>query len=156
MKPEWKAWAKEAKTAFPEAQSALMPLLHRIQQHEGYLSDETLNDVALLLDLSPQYVLSTVSFYSLFYRKPVGRQVIHVCTNLTCKISGSDRLMHQLEQRLGIREGQTTPDGAYTLLEAECLAACDKAPVVQVNLRFHGPVAPDDVERLVQGEVPEL
>lgn len=156
MKPEWEEWARQAREEFPMARSALLPLLHRIQAAEGYLSDATLAEVATLLQLPVQEVVSTASFYTLFYRKPVGRKVIHVCTNLTCTLAGADRLMHALEGELGIREGQTTPDGQYTLFEAECLAACDKAPVVQVNLRYHGPVTPEQAPALLAGEVPEL
>ncbi|MCL4351028.1 MAG: NADH-quinone oxidoreductase subunit NuoE [Firmicutes bacterium] len=154
MKPEWQVWAKEAKEEFPRANSALMPLLHRIQLEEGWLSDATIADVAQLMGLPVQYVESVVSFYSLFHQQPVGKKVVHVCVGLSCALAGSDELMHHLEQRLGIKEGQTTADGAYTLLEAECLAACDKAPVAQVNLRFVGPISPEDATQLLSEEVP--
>ena len=153
MKPHWETWAKEAKTEFPKANSALLPLLHRIQGEEGYLSSDTIADVAHLLDLAVPYVESVVSFYSLFYQRPTGRRIIHVCTGLSCALGGSDELMHRLEAKLGIQEGQTTPDGEYTLLEAECLAACDKAPVAQVNLRYRESVDLEAAEELLKGEV---
>lgn len=153
MKPEWVQWAKEAKAEFPQANSALLPLLHRIQRQEGWLSEQTLADVAELLDLPVQYVTSVASFYTLYFKEPVGKNVIHVCVGLSCALAGSDDLLHELEQRLGIREGQTTPDGRYTLLEAECLAACDKAPVAQVNLRYHGPIAPQEADKLLNEKV---
>ncbi len=140
MKPKWQVWANEAKAEFPKANSALLPLLHRIQTEEGYLSENTINDVAELLQLPVPYVESVVSFYSLYFQKPVGKRVIHVCVGLSCALNGSDQLMHHLEGKLGIQEGQTTQDGEVTLLEAECLAACDLAPVAQVNLRFVAPV----------------
>ncbi len=154
MKPEWEAWAQEAKAEFPQANSALMPLLHRIQAAEGHLSDQTIGDVAALLDLPVPYVQSVVSFYSLFYQEPVGKRVIHICVGLSCALNGGDEVMHRLEERLGIQEGQTTADGAVTLLEAECLAACHLAPVAQVNLRYVAPVRPEEAERLVTEEVP--
>lgn len=153
MKPEWKEWAQEAKAEFPGANSALMPLMHRIQRQEGWLSSETLADVAELMGLSAQYVESVASFYSLFYKEPVGRKVVHVCVGLSCMLAGSDQLMHRLEERLGISQGQTTTDGQYTLLEAECLAACDRAPVAQVNLRFKGPISPEKADELLGEEV---
>ena len=153
MKPEWKDWAQEAKTEFPKANSALLPLLHRIQRSEGWLSPETLSDVAENFGLSVQYVESVASFYSLYFKEPVGKQVVHVCVGLSCMLAGSDELMHHLEKKLGISEGQSTADGKYTLLEAECLAACDKAPVAQVNLRYHGPVAPEQADELLKEEV---
>jgi len=152
MKPEWQQWAEEAKREFPKANSALLPLLHRIQAAEGWLSSETLQDVASLLNLPVQYVESVASFYTLFYKEPVGKKVVHVCVGLSCMLAGSDRLMHNLEHKLGIKQGQTTPDGEYTLLEAECLAACDLAPVAQVNLRYHGPIPPDEPDRLLKEE----
>ena len=153
MKPEWKEWAEEAKEQFPKANSALLPLLHRIQREEQWLSSETLADVAALLNLSPQYVESVASFYSLYFKEPVGKKVVHVCVGLSCMLKGSDELMHRLEEKLRISQGQTTQDGAYTLLEAECLAACDLAPVAQVNLRYHGTVDPDKLEDLLGEEV---
>jgi len=153
MKPEWKEWAQEAKTEFPKSNSALLPLLHRIQRSENWLSPETLNDVADLLGLSVQYVESVASFYSLYFKQPVGKKVVHVCVGLSCMLSGSDELMHHLEGKLGISQGQTTPNGQYTLLEAECLAACDLAPVAQVNLRFHGPVPVEKADELLNEEV---
>ena len=152
MKPEWKEWAKEAKAEFPQANSALLPLLHRIQREEQWLSPKTLADVAQLMDLSFQYVESVASFYTLYFKEPVGKKVIHVCVGLSCMLAGSDQLMHRLEEKLHISEGQTTADGQYTLLEAECLAACDLAPVAQVNLRYRGPVPPDDADSLLGEE----
>ena len=156
MKPEWSQWAREAKEQFPEAHSSLLPLLHRIQDAEGWLSDETIRDVAVLLDLSTQYVESVASFYSLFYRQKVGKNVIHVCVGLSCAMAGSDSVMEHLEKKLGIREGQTTRDGEYTLLEAECLAACDLAPVAQLNLRFHGHVDAENLDPLLTDDGKEV
>ncbi|HBQ96311.1 MAG TPA: NADH-quinone oxidoreductase subunit NuoE [Sulfobacillus sp.] len=156
MKPEWSQWAQEAKKQFPEANSSLLPLLHRIQDAEGWLSDETIHDVASLLGLTPQYVESVASFYSLFYRQTVGKNVIHVCVGLSCALAGSDHVMEELEHKLGIREGQTTPDGEYTLLEAECLAACDLAPVVQRNLRFRGRVNATKLDALLTDDGKEV
>ena len=152
MRPEWKEWAAEAKAEFPQANSALMPLLHRVQDQEGWLSSESLADVAQLLGLSDQYVESVASFYSLFYKKPMGKKVIHVCMGLSCMLAGSDELMHTLEHKLCISQGQTTEDGKYTLLEAECLAACDLAPVAQINLRHRGHVTADKADELFHDE----
>lgn len=154
MKPEWKEWAAEAKAEFPKANSALLPLLHRIQRAEGWLAPETLQDIAELLELSPQYVQSVASFYSLYFKQPVGKKVVHVCVGLSCMLAGSDELMHRLEEKLNISQGQTTPDGQVTLLEAECLAACDIAPVAQVNLRYKGRVLPENADELLKEEVP--
>jgi NADH-quinone oxidoreductase subunit E len=152
-KPEWENWAREFKTEFPEAQSALMPFLHRVQQHEGWLRHEALEAAAELLTLPLTFVESVVSFYSLYRTEPTGRRTIHVCQSLSCALAGSDDVLHELEHKLGIAVGQTTPDGEYTLLEAECLAACDLAPACQVNLRYVGPVRPGETDQLLKEEV---
>lgn len=151
-RPEWKAWAEEAQAEFPHAQSALMPLLHRIQRQEGWLRPEALEASAEFLGLSLQTVESVVSFYSLFRTEPTGSRTIHVCQSLSCALAGSDRLIEALEHKLGISVGQTTPDGRFTLLEAECLAACNLAPACQINLRYVGPIRPEDAEQLLAEE----
>lgn len=150
---EWKTWAREAQEKFPHAQSALMPFLHRVQASEGWLSSDALEAASELLGLTRQYVESVVSFYSLYRTEPTGRRTIHVCVSLSCAMAGADDLIHELEHRLGVSVGQSTPDGRYTLLEAECLAACDLAPVCQVNLRYVGPVRPEEADRLLAEEV---
>jgi NADH-quinone oxidoreductase subunit E len=152
--PAWRTWAAEAKAEFPHAQSALMPFLHRVQQDEGWLRPEAVEAAAELLDLPRPYVESVISFYSLFRTEPTGRRTIHVCVSLSCALAGADQVVHELEEKLGIRVGQTSPDGRYTLLEAECLAACDLAPVAQVNLRYVGPVRPGESDVLLGEEVP--
>ena len=151
----WPAWADEAKRQFPRGQSALMPFLHRVQEDEGWLRPEALDAAAELLALPRQYVESVVSFYSLFRTEPTGARTIHVCVSLSCALAGADDLVKNLERELGIQVGKTTPDGRYTLLEAECLAACDLAPACQVNLRYVGPVEPDAYRALLAEEVVE-
>ena len=151
---DWAAWAAAAKAEYPRAQSALMPFLHRVQARDGWLRPEALDAAARYLELPRQYVESVVSFYSLFRTEPTGHRTIHVCVSLSCALAGSDALLHNLEETLGIRVGQTTPDGSYTLLEAECLAACDLAPACQVNLRYVGPVPPARFQTLLEEEVP--
>lgn len=158
-KPEWPAawreWAEESRQTFPNAASALMPFLHRIRSSEGWLSPDALDAAAQLLGMTRQHVDSVVSFYTLFRTEPTGERTIHVCLGLSCMMAGADALMENLEHHLGIAEGQTTPDGRVTLLEAECLAACDLAPACQVNLHYHGPVAPDQFRTLLEAPLSE-
>jgi NADH-quinone oxidoreductase E subunit len=130
-------------------QSALIPALHRAQADQGWLSAETQAEVAGLLDLSLQTVAGVVSFYTMFYQKPVGKYVLQVCRNLSCTMLGGQSLRRKLEERLGIEEGETTPDGRFTLIEVECLGSCGTAPVVMVNDRYVEGVKPDDVDRLL-------
>jgi NADH-quinone oxidoreductase subunit E len=152
--PAWADWARDARAEFPHARSALMPFLHRVQQDEGWLRPEALQAAADLLELPLPYVESVVSFYSLYRTEPTGRRTIHVCMSLSCALAGADAVLHELEEKLGIAVGQTTPDGRFTLLEAECLAACDLAPACQVNLRYVGPVRPGETDQLLGEEVP--
>ncbi|HYJ34392.1 MAG TPA: NADH-quinone oxidoreductase subunit NuoE [Candidatus Binatia bacterium] len=140
---------QDLKSTFETNQSALIPALHRAQADQGWLSEETQAEVAQLLDLSLQTVAGVVSFYTMFHQKPVGKYLLQVCRNLSCSMLGGQTLRRKLEERLGIEEGETTPDGRFTLVEVECLGSCGTAPVVMVNDRYFEGVKPDDVEKLL-------
>ena len=147
------ALSEEAKTEikrliaqFPHRQSALLGALFVAQEEAGYLRPDVVAEVADALDLSPSEVTSVASFYHLFHFEPVGRELIQVCTNIACMLNGCDRVLHRLRKHLGIEVGQTTPDGGYTLRTAECLAACEEAPVMMVGAERYGPVTADRVE----------
>ena len=122
---------------FPTQQALLLPLLHEIQDKLGWVSNEAIKEAATFLELPVARVEEVVSFYTMYNRKPVGKQHIQVCTNIVCFLRGADHLMQCLEQRLGVHEGQTTSDGRYTLSGVECLASCGTAPVIQVNKTYH-------------------
>jgi len=123
----------ELLTRYPEKRSALLPLLHLVQEELGYLTPESMEDVARLLEMRPTDVWETASFYTMYHFRPVGRCHIEVCHNLSCTLLGAESLLDHLKGRLQIREGETTPDDRFTLGRTECLAACDGAPVIQVN-----------------------
>jgi NADH-quinone oxidoreductase E subunit len=125
---------------YPEARSALIPLCHLAQSQDGYLTEEAMYDIAGLVGVTPAEVRGTASFYDMLHTEPVGRHVIAVCTNIACLLHGAYELLEHAEEHLGIHPGQTSPDGEFTLEEAECLAGCDTAPCVQVNHRFFGPL----------------
>ncbi len=118
---------------YPEKRSALIPILHEVQAEVGYLSPEAIQWVAGYLGLSPADVMSVASFYDMLNLEPVGRHMIYVCHNLSCSLLGAERLIRHLEERLGIRVGETTPDGLITLKRMECLASCGTAPAIQVD-----------------------
>jgi len=99
--------------------------------------------------MTPHEVYDVATFYTLFHLRPKGEYLIQVCRTLPCALGGSESLLSHLEQRLGIREGQTTPDGKFTLVTVECLAACGKAPVMQVNEQYHEAVSMEEVDRLI-------
>ncbi|WP_322508067.1 NAD(P)H-dependent oxidoreductase subunit E [Anaerolinea sp.] len=113
--------------------SAVMPLLYLAQRKEGYVPRQALEDIAEILEMSPTDVASIVGFYTLYYDQPAGRYHIQVCTDLPCALRGADKFLEELCQRLGIREGETTPDGLFTVEAVKCLAACHRAPVFQVQ-----------------------
>ncbi len=134
---------------YPEKRSALIPLLHEVQAEVGYLSPEAVAWVAEYLGLSPADVMSVASFYDMLHLEPVGKHLIYVCQNLTCALRGSERLIRHLETTLGIRMGETTPDGKITLRRMECLASCGTAPAIQVDGVYHHQVTPEALDRLL-------
>lgn len=149
LSPQARSDIQALRTAYETNQSALIPALHRAQADQGWLSPETQAEVAQLLDLSLQTVAGVVSFYTMFHQKPVGKYLLQVCRNLSCSMLGGQQLRKKLEERLGIAEGETTPDGRFTLVEVECLGSCGTAPVVMVNDRYVEGVQADDVDRLL-------
>jgi len=121
---------------YPVARSAVMPALYIAQQEEGSISQVALEAVAEAIGLTVDDVESVATFYTMYYQQPPGKKVIKVCTSISCYLRNCDALVAHLEQRLGIKRGETTPDGNYTLMTAECLASCGTAPVLQVNDEF--------------------
>jgi NADH-quinone oxidoreductase subunit E len=134
---------------YPEKRSALIPLLHEVQAEVGHLSPEAVAWVAEYLGLSPADVMSVASFYDMLHLEPVGKHLIYVCQNLTCALRGSERLIRHLETTLGIRMGETTPDGKITLKRMECLASCGTAPSIQVDGVYHHEVTPEALDALL-------
>lgn len=149
LSPEARRRIEALKPQYETNQSALLPALHLAQQDQGWLSEETQRDVASLLGLTPQSVRQVVTFYSMFHQRPVGRHLLQVCRNLSCSLLGGHRLQRRIEERLGIKEGETTQDGRFTLVSVECLGSCGTAPVIMVNERYHENVTPQEVDRLL-------
>jgi NADH-quinone oxidoreductase E subunit len=118
---------------YPVRRAAIMPTLWLAQREFGHLSLEVMEYAAELLELTPAFVASVASFYTMFYKKPMGRNHVQVCTNLSCSLVGADRILACLKKRLGIDIGQTTADGKFSLDQVECLASCGTAPMMQIN-----------------------
>ena len=129
--------------------SAVLPALYLAQYQQGYITANAIRHVAELLGITPADVEDVVSFYTMFYRKPVGKFVLMVCRTLSCALNGAGRVTEELQAKLGVRPGQTDATGTFTLLEVECLGACDRAPVVMVNDAWHECLAPDDASKLI-------
>ena len=131
--------------------SAVMAALRIVQEHHGWLSAELMDAVADYLGMSPIAVSEVASFYSMYDLKPVGRHKLCVCTNISCLLNGSDHVVAHLEQRLGIKPGETTPDGKFTLKEVECLGACVGAPMMQIGKTYYEQLTPDKLDEILKG-----
>lgn len=121
----------------PRAQSALLEVLHLIQEERGYIADEDMEYAAARVGVPPAHVAGVVSFYTMLRRKPAGRHHIQICRTLSCQLRGSREILEHLRKRLGIREGEVTPDGRFSLVTVECLGSCGTAPMIQVNDDYH-------------------
>jgi len=141
---------RELLTHYPTRQAALLPTLWIAQREFGWLSEDAQAYVAHLMELPPTHVRAVVSFYTMFHRKPVGRYLLDVCTNLTCKLRGAERIVECIAQKLKINVGETTPDGKFTLAEVECLASCGTAPMLQLNQdTYHENLTEESVLKLI-------
>jgi NADH-quinone oxidoreductase subunit E len=128
----------EAKLAdYPNTQAVCIEAMLIVQRHEGWVSDEKLRDLAVLLGLSIENLDGVATFYNLIHRKPVGRHVAHLCDSVSCWIMGSERIREALCKRLGTSLGGTTADGHFTLLPIVCLGACDHAPAMMIDGTLH-------------------
>jgi NADH-quinone oxidoreductase subunit E len=135
-----------------DRRSACISSLRIAQEHRGYISDETLSEVANFLQMTPDELDGVATFYNLIFRRPVGTRVLKVCDGVVCWIWGSQSLLTHLEQRLGIEAGGTTPDGRFTLLPICCLGDCDHAPVMMVNDTLIRNLTPDLLDRVLADE----
>ncbi len=141
----------ERQAAFPDPRSAILFALHVAQQEcSGWLPSEALEEVAAVMGLQPVQVASVASFYSMLNRKPVGRHLLQVCTNISCSLMGARQILDYLRQKLGIDVGETTPDGLFTLLEVECLGSCGTAPMMQVDDAYHENLTEERIDRLLE------
>jgi NADH-quinone oxidoreductase subunit E len=143
--------ARQIIARYPDARSALLPLLHLVQAEDGYLTPAGIGFCAAQLALTEAEVTAVATFYSMYRRTPTGDYLVGVCTNTLCAIMGGDAILSALEEHLDVHAGQTTPDGRVTLEHIECNAACDYAPVVMVNWEFYDNQTPSSARDLVDG-----
>jgi NADH-quinone oxidoreductase subunit E len=121
---------------FPHKKSAVLPLMHLAQHEYGHMSREAMREVAKILDLDPTHILSLAGFYTLYYEEQVGKYVLEICNDLACALRGADEFVEMAGDKLGIGVDETSSDGLFTLKTVMCLAACDRAPMLQCNLKF--------------------
>ena len=131
--------------------SAVMAALRVAQEEHGWLSEPLMDYVAGMLDMRPIEVYEVGTFYSMYDLSPVGRHKISVCTNISCMLRGSDQVVKHLENRLGIRLGETTADGRFSLKEVECLAACVGAPMCQIGRKYFENLTPERIDAILEG-----
>lgn len=124
---------EELKPRYPTAKALTLPALYLAQEHFHWVSEETMKEIAELLQVSYSHVYGVASFYTMFNKKPVGKYHLQICTNVSCQILGAEKLSSHIAGKLGIHPGETTPDGKFTLTEVECLGSCGTAPVMQLN-----------------------
>jgi NADH-quinone oxidoreductase subunit E len=131
---------------YPRREAVCIDALKIVQRRRGWVSDESLRDIAAHLGMSPTDLDSVATFYNLIFRKPVGRHVIMVCDSVSCWIMGHDPVRKHLSQRLGIEFGETTPDNRFTLLPIVCLGCCDHAPAMMVDADLHSDLDPQKID----------
>jgi NADH-quinone oxidoreductase subunit E len=136
---------------YPSAQSAIIPALWEVQHEQGYVTAEALQEVGLHLNLPPSLIEATSSFYSMFLTRPEGRHEVVICVNAPCSLRGADETVAYCEAKLGVRDGQTSADGAITLRSTpECLGGCGGAPMMQVDHRFEENLTPERIDAIFE------
>ena len=141
---------EELKKRYPTAQALVLPVLWMAQEQFGWISEETMKQTAELLGLPYAHVLGVVSFYTMFHTRKMGKHHIEICTNVSCMLRGSARILEHLQQRLGIKPGETSPDGKWSLEGVECLGACGGAPMLAVGEEFYENLTPEKVDQLLK------
>ena len=149
--PEHRARFDEIVKRYPpdRRRSAVLPALYLAQYQQGYITANAIRHVADLLGISRADVEDVVSFYTMFYTRPVGKYVLQVCRTLSCALNGAERVTEAICSKLGIKPGETDATGTFTLIEVECLGACDRAPVIMVNDAWQECQSPEQVGRLL-------
>ena len=147
---EYKERFEKILTRYPTKQAALLPALALAQEIRGYVSPESMDRVAELLELSPAYVRGVATFYTMYNKAPVGRYLVQVCTNISCNLCGADEVMEAFLRYTDTEPGETSEDGNFTVIEAECLAACGFPTCVQINSRYYENVTPAEVPKLIE------
>jgi NADH-quinone oxidoreductase subunit E len=151
LSPEETQEIEEELAHYPRRQSGCVDAMMILQRHRGWVSDEAIQDLAGLLDMTPAELDSVATFYNLVFRKPVGRHVIKVCDSISCWVMGYEDLKRHLTERLGIAFGETTPDGRFTLLPVVCLGACDRAPAMMINEELYGDLDRNKIDQILDG-----
>jgi NADH-quinone oxidoreductase subunit E len=150
LSPESMTRIKEVMAHYPNKQAALLPILHLVQEEKGYVPEELEADIAEIVEVPVVKVREVLSFYTLYNRLPVGKYHIQMCRTISCTLCGHRDLLKYVKEKLGIDTGQTTPDGKYTLNVVECLAACETAPMMQINEKYYGNLSTQRIDEILK------
>ena len=151
LSPQLAAKFEKLQNSYPLRRSALIPMLLYAQDEFGYVTDEMVVEIAQRLKLETVQVEETLSYYTMLHRKPIGRNHVQVCSNVSCMLRGGTELLAHAKRRLEIGNKEVTSDGVFSLEEVECIGACTGAPAVQVNYDFHHFVTPEQLDKLLDG-----
>ena len=135
---------------YPKRAAAMLPVLTRLQAERGFLSEETVEQVAAYLEVPPAHVHGVVSFYSMYDRAPVGKHKLYVCRTLSCRLRGAEEVIRALEEESGAKRGTTSEDGRFTIVPFECLGLCEQAPAVLCGERRWGNLTPEAARKILE------
>ena len=141
---------QEALSRYPYKQAALLPVLHIVQEEIGYIPEEAEDDIAAIVSVPVVKVREVLSFYTLFHRRPIGTYHLQLCRTISCTLRGHCNILKYVEEKLGIKDGETTADGKFTLMTVECLAACETAPMMQLNEKYYGNLTPEKIDEILE------
>jgi NADH-quinone oxidoreductase subunit E len=138
------------KKKYPTTKALVLPVLWMVQEEHGYISIDAMKYVAQLLNVPYSHIYGVVTFYTMFHAKPIGKYHIEVCTNISCKLRGSAKIVQRLEQKLGIRMGETSADRKWTLSEVECMGSCGTAPMFAIGEHYYENLTPEKVDAILE------
>ncbi|MGB7972664.1 MAG: NADH-quinone oxidoreductase subunit NuoE [Candidatus Deferrimicrobiaceae bacterium] len=138
-------------TRYPNREAAILPTLYLAQREFGHLSDEVVLYVADLLGFTPARIYGVATFYTMYNKKPVGKYHLQVCRNLSCSLMGAEHLIEHVARKIGVKPGETTADGRFTLSTVECLGSCGTAPVMQVNDDYYENLTEESIDAILDG-----
>ena len=142
---------EELRKRYPTAQALVLPVLWIVQEQNGFISEESMKYVAALLDVPFGHILGVVTFYTMLQKKAVGKHHIEVCTNVSCMLRGSGKILEHIEKRLGISAGETSPDNKWTLTEVECMGSCGSAPMFAIGDEYYENLTLEKVDKIIDG-----
>lgn len=147
--PEFEKIVDSLVARYPQPKAAMLPVLWEVQRRRGWIDLDTERWVAQRLGVEPAHVHGVVTFYTMFHPKPVGKYHIQVCSTLSCMLRGSEDVVGHLQRKLGIKPGETTPDGKFSLVKVECLGSCGTAPMLQLNDAYYENLTSEKLDRLI-------